>query len=309
MSKVTIVGAGKYGSMTALRIAERDMVSEVVMTDIVEGLPQGLALDMNQSRYVEKFQTEIIGTNSYKDTKDSDVVVVTAGLPRKPGMSRMDLLSTNGKIIKDVTNNIMEYSNSPIIIVVTNPLDQMTTLVAETSELPKKNVIGQAGILDSSRFAYFISKKTGVPMKEIKALTLGSHGETMVPVPSQCLVNDKKLTELLTNKEIDNLVEKTSKGGAEIVELLKTGSAYFAPASAAAQMVNAIITNSNDVLPVCAWMTGEYGIKDVYLGVTSRIGSNGVEEIVELPLEQNEIKDLREASESVKLKVAELKNI
>ena len=146
-------------------------------------------------------------------------------------------------------------------------------------------------------------------MKEIKALTLGSHGETMVPVPSQCLVNDKKLTELLTNKEIDNLVEKTSKGGAEIVELLKTGSAYFAPASAAAQMVNAIITNSNDVLPVCAWMTGEYGIEDVYLGVTSRIGSNGVEEIVELPLEQNEIKDLREASESVKLKVAELKNI
>jgi len=309
MSKVTIVGAGKYGSMTALRVAESDMVSEVVMTDIVEGLPQGLALDMNQSRYVEKFQTEIIGTNSYKDTKDSDVVVVTAGLPRKPGMSRMDLLSTNGKIIKDVTNNIMEYSNSPIIIVVTNPLDQMTTLVAETAELPKKNVIGQAGILDSSRFAYFISKKTGVPMKEIKALTLGSHGETMVPVPSQCLVNDKKLTELLTNKEIDNLVEKTSKGGAEIVELLKTGSAYFAPASAAAQMVNAIITNSNDVLPVCAWMTGEYGIEDVYLGVTSRIGSNGVEEIVELPLEQNEIKDLREASESVKLKVAELKNI
>ena len=309
MSKVTIVGAGKYGSMTALRVAESDNVSEVVMTDIVDGLPQGLALDMNQSRYVENFQTEIRGTNSYKDTNNSDVVVITAGLPRKPGMSRMDLLSTNGKIIKDVTNNIMEYSPSPKIIVVTNPLDQMTTLVAETSGLPKQNVIGQAGILDSSRFAYFISKKTGVPMKEIKALTLGSHGETMVPVPSQCLVNQKKLTELLSDHEIGELVEKTSKGGAEIVELLKTGSAYFAPASAAAQMVNAIVVDSNEVLPVCAWMSGEYGISDVYLGVTSRIGSNGVEEIIELPLDSTEIKELREASESVKLKVAELKNI
>jgi malate dehydrogenase len=185
----------------------------------------------------------------------------------------------------------------------------MTTLVADTSELPKKNVIGQAGILDSSRFAYFISEKIGVSMKDIKALTLGSHGETMVPVSSQCLVNEKKLKEILTSKEIDELVEKTSKGGAEIVELLKTGSAYFAPASAAAQMVKAIILDSNEVLPVCAWMCGEYGISDVYLGVTSRIGINGVEEIVELPLDPTEIEELRKASESVKLKVAELRDI
>ena len=309
MSKVTIVGAGKYGSMTALRVAESNNVSKVIMTDIVEGLPQGLALDINQSRYVEKFETEIIGTNNYQDTKESDVVVITAGMPRKPGMSRMDLLSTNARIVKDVTSNILEFSSNPKIIVVTNPLDQMTTLVSEISGLPKENVIGQAGILDSSRFAYFISQETGNPLIDIQALTLGSHGETMVPVPSQCFIDGRKITELLSEKQIKNLVEKTSKGGAEIVELLKTGSAYFAPASAAAQMVNAIITDSNEVLPVCAWMSGQYGISDVYLGVTSRIGRNGVEEIIELPLEKREIEELRIAAESVKLKVLELKDI
>jgi len=309
MTKVTIVGAGKYGSMTALRVAESDKVSKVIMIDIVEGLPQGLALDMNQSRYVEKFHTEVIGTNAYDDTKDSDVVVITAGLPRKPGMSRMDLLSINGKIIKDVTKNILEFSTNPKIIVVTNPLDQMTTLVSEVSGLPKQNVIGQAGILDSSRFAYFISQKTGSSLNNIQALTLGSHGETMVPVPSQCFIEGKKITELLGEQQIKELIERTANGGAEIVELLKTGSAYFAPASAAAQMVNAIVTDSNEVLPVCAWMSGEYGISDVYLGITSRIGRNGVEEIIELPLEEREIEDLRIAAESVKLKVLELKDI
>ena len=309
MPKVTIVGAGKYGSMTALRVAESGNASEVVMTDIIEGLPQGLALDMNQSRYVEKFNTEVIGTNNYKETSESDVVVITAGLPRKPGMSRMDLLATNGKIIKDVTSKIMEYSTNPKIIVVTNPLDQMTTLVADVSGLPKNNVLGQAGVLDSSRFAYFISKKTGVPINEIKALTLGSHGETMVPVPSQCIVNGKNLSHLLNKQEIGELVEKTSNGGAEIVELLKTGSAYFAPASAAAQMVNAIITDSKEILPVCAWMTGEYGISDVYLGITSTIGSNGVEEIIELPLKEEELDQLLGAAESVKKKVLELEQL
>ena len=309
MPKVTIVGAGKYGSMTALRVAESGNASEVVMTDIIEGLPQGLALDMNQSRYVEKFNTEVIGTNNYKETSESDVVVITAGLPRKPGMSRMDLLATNGKIIKDDTSKIMEYSTNPKIIVVTNPLDQMTTLVADVSGLPKNNVLGQAGVLDSSRFAYFISKKTGVPINEIKALTLGSHGETMVPVPSQCIVNGKNLSHLLNKQEIGELVEKTSNGGAEIVELLKTGSAYFAPASAAAQMVNAIITDSKEILPVCAWMTGEYGISDVYLGITSTIGSNGVEEIIELPLKEEELDQLLGAAESVKKKVLELEQL
>jgi malate dehydrogenase len=253
MKKVTIVGAGKYGSMTALRVAEYDIVNTVVMTDIVEGLPQGLALDMNQSRYVEGFSTQIIGTNNYEDTSDSDVIVITAGLPRKPGMSRMDLLEVNANIVTDVTNNLLKYSNEPIIIVVTNPLDQMTALVSKVSSLPKNKVIGQAGVLDSSRFAYFISEKLGVPMKDVKALTLGSHGETMVPAPSQCTVNGEPLTNLLSQDEIESLVEKTSNGGAEIVSLLKTGSAYFAPSSAAATMVKAIITDSNEVLPACSW--------------------------------------------------------
>jgi len=309
MKRVTVVGAGKYGSMTALRIAEYDIVDSVVMTDIVDGLPQGLALDMNQSRYVEKFSTKISGTNKYEDTHDSDVVVITAGLPRKPGMSRMDLLEVNAKIVTDVTNNIMKYSESPTIVVVTNPLDQMTTLVSEISGLPKNKVIGQAGVLDTSRFAYFISEKLNVNMNDVEALTLGSHGETMVPVPSQCRVNGKLLTEILSKDEIDDLVQKTSNGGAEIVALLKTGSAYFAPSSAASTMVKSIISDANDVMPACSWLEGEYGISDVYLGVPTKLGKNGVTEVVELELNSDELTDLKNASNAVKDKVKELNSI
>ena len=309
MTKVTVVGSGKYGSMTALRVAEYDIADMVVMTDIVEGLPQGLALDMNQSRFVEKFSSKIIGTNNYEDTSDSDVVVITAGLPRKPGMSRMDLLEVNANIVTEVTSNIMKYSKNPIIIVVTNPLDQMTTLVSDVSGLPKSRVIGQAGVLDSSRFAYFISEKLNVNMKEVEAWTLGSHGETMVPAPSQCKVNGKPLTELLTNDEIDELVKRTSDGGAEIVALLKTGSAYFAPSSAAATMVKSIISDSNNVLPSCSWVSGEYGISDVYLGVPTKLGRDGVTEIVELDLNTEELENLKSAADSVKQKVLELNNL
>ena len=309
MKRVTVVGAGKYGSMTALRIAEYDIVDSVVMTDIVDGLPQGLALDMNQSRYVEKFSTKISGTNKYEDTRDSDVVVITAGLPRKPGMSRMDLLEVNAKIVTDVTNNIMKYSESPTIVVVTNPLDQMTTLVSEISGLPKNKVIGQAGVLDTSRFAYFISEKLNVNMNDVEALTMGSHGETMVPVPSQCRVSGKLLNEILSIDEIDDLVQKTSNGGAEIVALLKTGSAYFAPSSAAATMVKSIISDANDVMPACSWVEGEYGISDVYLGVPTKLGKNGVTEVVELKLNSDELTDLKNASDAVKAKVKELNSI
>ena len=309
MTKVTVVGSGKYGSMTALRVAEYDIADTVVMTDIVEGLPQGLALDMNQSRFVEKFSSKIIGTNNYEDTSDSDVVVITAGLPRKPGMSRMDLLEVNANIVTEVTSNIMKYSKNPIIIVVTNPLDQMTTLVSDVSGLPKSRVIGQAGVLDSSRFAYFISEKLNVNMKEVEAWTLGSHGETMVPAPSQCKVNGKPLTELLTNDEIDELVKRTSDGGAEIVALLKTGSAYFEPSSAAATMVKSIISDSNNVLPSCSWVSGEYGISDVYLGVPTKLGKDGVTEIVELDLNTEELENLKSAADSVKQKVLELNNL
>ena len=309
MTKVTVVGSGKYGSMTALRVAEYDIADTVVMTDIVEGLPQGLALDMNQSRFVEKFSSKIIGTNNYEDTSDSDVVVITAGLPRKPGMSRMDLLEVNANIVTEVTSNIMKHSKNPIIIVVTNPLDQMTTLVSDVSGLPKSRVIGQAGVLDSSRFAYFISEKLNVNMKEVEAWTLGSHGETMVPAPSQCKVDGKPLTELLTNDEIEELVKRTSDGGAEIVALLKTGSAYFAPSSAAATMVKSIISDSNNVLPSCSWVSGEYGISDVYLGVPTKLGKDVVTEIVELDLNTEELENLKSAADSVKQKVLELNNL
>jgi len=309
VKKVTVVGAGKYGSMTALRVAEYNLASEVVMTDIVEGLPQGLALDINQSRFVEKFDTKVSGTNDYKETAESDVVVITAGLPRKPGMSRMDLLEVNAGIVTDVTKQILEHSEDPIIIVVTNPLDQMTTLTAEVSKLSKGRVIGQAGILDSSRFAYFISEKLNVKMSDVYALTLGSHGETMVPVPSLCTVSGEPLVDILSEKDIDELVKKTSEGGAEIVGLLKTGSAYFAPASSAATMVKSIISDSNEVFPVCAWLEGEYGINDVYLGVPAKLGKEGVTEIVEYDLTTTELDALREASKAVKDKVSELNSI
>ena len=309
MKRVTVIGSGKYGSMTALRIAEYDIVDSVVMTDILDGLPQGLALDMNQSRYVEKFSTKISGTNNYEDTEGSEVVVITAGLPRKPGMSRMDLLEVNAKIVTDVTNNIMKFSENPTIVVVTNPLDQMTTLVSEISGLPKNKVIGQAGVLDTSRFAYFISEKLNVNTNEVEALTLGSHGETMVPVPSQCKVNGQPLTEILSKDEIDQLVQKTSNGGAEIVGLLKTGSAYFAPSSAAATMVKSIISDANDIMPACSWLEGEYGISDVYLGVPTKLGKDGVTEVVELELNNDELTGLRSASDAVKDKVKELNSI
>lgn len=309
MKKVTVVGAGKYGSMTALRIAEYDIVQEVVMTDIVEGLPQGLALDINQSRFVEQFNTKLIGTNDYKDTEGSDVVVITAGLPRKPGMSRMDLLEVNAKIVEGVTQEILKYSDNPSIVVVTNPLDQMTTLASDVSGLPKNKVMGQAGILDSSRFAYFIAEKLSVDTSDVYALTLGSHGETMVPVPSLCTVKGEPLTDILSESDINELVEKTSNGGAEIVGLLKTGSAYFAPASSAAVMVKSIVNNSDEIFPVCAWLEGQYGIDDVYLGVPAKLGKDGVTEVVEFELTEPEKNALIDASNAVKAKVEELNNI
>jgi malate dehydrogenase len=306
MSKVTVVGAGKYGSTTAQRLAAMDIVDEVVMTDIVEGLPQGLALDMNQSRPVEKYRTLVVGTNDYADTAGSDVVVITAGLPRKPGMSRMDLLEVNAKIIKDVTQQIIKFSPEATLVIVTNPLDQMTTLAAEVSGLPHNKVLGQAGILDSSRLAHFLSEATGVDILEVDALTLGSHGPTMVPVPSQCSVAGKPLTDFLSEEEIQAILDRTRGGGGEIVALLKTGSAYYAPSSAAARMVAAIINDEKAMMPVCAWVSGEYGINDVYLGVPAKLGKNGVEEVVVMDLSNDEVAALAEAAAAVKEKVDEL---
>ena len=306
VTKITVVGAGKYGSTTAQRLAEADMADEVVLTDIVEGLPQGLALDMNQSRSIEQYRTEVIGTNDYADTAESDVVVITAGLPRKPGMSRMDLLEVNAKIVKEVTEEIVAGSPDCVIIVVTNPLDHMTTLAAEVSGFPQARVMGQAGNLDTARFIHFIAEKAGADILEVDALTLGSHGETMVPVPSQCRVAGKPLTEVLDVSAIDELVERTRNGGAEIVGLLKTGSAYFAPSAAAARMVRAVLQDSGEQMPVCAWTEGQYGISGVYLGVPARLGKEGVKEIVELPLTDTEAAALADAAVAVKEKVDEL---
>ena len=306
MSKVTVVGAGKYGSTTAMRLAEADIVDEVVMTDIVEGLPQGLALDINQSRPVLGYRTLITGANDYDATAGSNVVVITAGLPRKPGMSRMDLLEVNAKIVKDVTTQIAERSPDAVIINVTNPLDHMTTLAAQVSGFPAERVMGQAGMLDSARFAHFIAEVTGSDIMDVSALTLGSHGETMVPVPSQTKVGDKLIGELVDGETLDSLIDRTRKGGAEVVALLKTGSAYFAPSAAAAKMVEAVIGDTGAVMPVCAWMQGEYGISDVYLGVPARLGKEGVKEIVELPLTDSEAAALADAAVAVKEKADEL---
>jgi malate dehydrogenase len=309
MSKITVVGAGKYGSTTVQRLAQSDIADEVVMTDIVEGLPQGLALDMNQSRPIERYRTKVIGTNDYSDTAGSDVVVITAGLPRKPGMSRMDLLEVNAKIVKDVTEQIAAASPDAVIIVVTNPLDHMTTLAAEVSGFPRERVMGQAGNLDTARFIHFIAEAAGADVLEVDALTLGSHGPTMVPVPSQCTVAGRPLTEVLDAETIESLVERTRGGGAEIVGLLKTGSAYFAPSSAAAKMVRAVLQDSDEQMPVCAWMGGEYGISDVYLGVPATVGAAGVTGIVELDITDDEQAALEEAAAAVKAKVEELHSL
>ncbi|MFN8016187.1 MAG: malate dehydrogenase [Acidimicrobiia bacterium] len=304
--KITVVGAGFYGSTTVQRIAEANYADEVVMIDILEGKPQGLALDMMQSRSIENFDTRIVGTNNYEDTASSDICVITAGLPRKPGMSRMDLLEVNAKIVSQVTKSLAEVSPNAVLIVVSNPLDEMTALAAKVSGFENSKVMGQAGMLDTARFKHFVAEKAGVRPQEVQALTLGSHGETMVPVPSQVKVQGKNLTDVLSSDDIEELVQKTRDGGAEIVGLLKTGSAYYAPSSAAATMVKAVATDSKEQMPVCAFVNGEYGINDVYLGVPAVIGAKGVENIVELDLDASEKEALVAAADAVRSKQADV---
>jgi malate dehydrogenase len=306
MAKVTVVGAGKYGSTTVQRLAEKDICDEVVMTDIVEGLPQGLALDINQSRPIEGFETRVVGSNGYEETAGSDVVVITAGVPRKPGMSRMDLLETNAKIVGEVTRKVAEASPEAVLIVVSNPLDEMTALAAEVSGFGRERVMGQAGMLDTARFKHFLAEELGTSPSRVEAMTLGSHGDTMVPVPSMVKVDGKPLTEVADAETIERLVQRTRDGGAEVVALLKSGSAYYAPSSAAAAMVEAVLGDTGEVMPVCAWVTGQYGIDGVYLGVPARLGRGGVAEVVELPLTDGELADLREAAEAVRSKQADV---
>jgi malate dehydrogenase len=313
--KVTVVGAGFYGSTTAQRLAEYDLFDEVVLTDIVEGKPEGLALDMNQSRSIEGYETTVTGATTgadgsgYEATAGSDIVVITAGLPRKPGMSRMDLIEVNAKIVRQVSENVAKHSPDAVVIVVSNPLDEMTALTANVTGFPKERVMGQAGMLDTARFTHFVAEELGVPVRSVKTLTLGSHGETMVPVPSQCTVDGKPLSDLLSQDKVDALVDRTRNGGAEVVALLKTGSAYYAPSAAAARMARAVQTDSGASMPVCAWVTGQFGISDVYLGVPAKLGRGGVLAVDEIPLEDSELAALKEAAESVRTKQADVASL
>jgi malate dehydrogenase len=313
--KVTVVGAGFYGSTTAQRLAEYDIFEEVVLTDIIDGKPEGLALDMNQSRPIEGFETKVTGQTTtpegggYEAIAGSQIVVITAGLPRKPGMSRMDLIGVNAKIVRSVTEQVVRHAPDAVLIVVSNPLDEMTALAARASGFPTSRVMGQAGMLDTARFSYFVAERLGVPVGSVRTLTLGSHGDTMVPVPSACSVDGKPLADLLPADEIDQLVTRTRGGGGEIVALLKTGSAYYAPSSAAAWMARAVATDSGAVLPVCAWVDGQYGIEGVYLGVEAAIGVTGVREVVERDLSDTELAALREAAEAVRAKQADVASL
>jgi malate dehydrogenase len=309
--KVTVVGAGFYGSTTAQRLAEYDIFDTVVLTDIVEGKPEGLALDLNQSRPIEGFETKVVGVGggSYAGTEDSDIVVVTAGLPRKPGMSRMDLIETNAKIVRQVSENIAKSSPNAVVIVVSNPLDEMTTLAQIATGFPHQRVLGQAGMLDTARFSHFVAEELAVPVGSVRTLTLGSHGDTMVPVPSRCTVDGKPLSDLLPEATVSELVTRTRNGGAEVVALLKTGSAYYAPSAAAARMARAVALDSGDVMPVCAWVDGEYGISGVYLGVEAELGRTGVRRIVEGDLSESELAGLRTAAEAVREKASSVKDL
>ena len=313
--KVTVVGAGFYGSTTAERLAEYDIFDEVVLTDIVEGKPEGLALDMNQSRPIEGFETKVTGQTTsasgagYEAVGGSGIVIITAGLPRKPGMSRMDLIETNAKIVRNVAENVVKHAPEAVLIVVSNPLDEMTALTAKVSGFPHHRVMGQAGMLDTARFSNFVAEKLGVPVGSVRTLTLGSHGDTMVPVPSACTVDGKPLTDLMSAEDIEKLVVRTRNGGAEVVALLKTGSAYYAPSAAAARMARAVAEDSGEVMPVCAWVDGEYGISGVYLGVVAEIGAGGVKRVVERDLTESELAGLRAAAEAVRAKQADVSSL
>jgi malate dehydrogenase len=308
--KVAVVGAGFYGSTTAQRLAEYDIFDEVVLTDIIEGRPEGLALDMNQSRPVEGFETKVTGQTTgpsgegYEAIAGAGIVIVTAGLARKPGMSRMDLIEVNAKIVRSVVENVVKHAPEAVLIIVSNPLDEMTALAASVSGFPRHRVMGQAGMLDTARFSYFVAERLGVPVSSVRTLTLGSHGDTMVPVPSACTVDGMPLTELLPAEEIEALVDRTRQGGAEIVALLKTGSAYYAPSAAAARMARAVAEDAGAVLPVCVWVDGEYDISGVYLGVEAEIGAAGVRAIVQRDLTESELAALRAAAEAVREKQA-----
>lgn len=296
--KLTVVGAGFVGSTAAHWAAAKEL-ADVVLVDVNEGAAKGKALDLFEASPVEGFDARVIGTSDYADTKDSDVVIITAGLPRKPGMSRDDLLKTNAGIMKSVCTNIRETSPNAVVIVVSNPLDAMAYVAKETLGFPKERVIGMAGVLDSARMRSFLAEELNVSVKDVQAFVLGGHGDTMVPMPRHCSIGGVPLTELLSQERIDAISDRTRKGGAEIVGLLKTGSAYYSPSASAVQMAEAILKDQNRILPCAAYLEGEYGVNGFFVGVLCKLGGNGLEKVIELKLNEEEQKGLANSIQAV----------
>src|SRR5580692_5637379 len=297
--KVTIVGSGNVGATAAHWIASKEL-ADVVLIDIIEGVPQGKGLDLLEAMPIEKRDSYITGTNDYKDTAKSDIVVITAGIPRKPGMSRDDLLNTNYKIMNDVVGKIVQHSPNSILIIVSNPLDAMAQAAYKMSGFPRERVIGMAGVLDSARFRAFIADELKVSVENVNAFVLGGHGDTMVPLPRYSTVAGIPITELMAKDRVDALVQRTRDGGAEIVKYLKTGSAYYAPSAAATEMVEAILKDKKKILPCAAYLDGEYGIKGYYIGVPCKLGARGIEKIYQIKLDQSEQAALQKSAAAVK---------
>jgi len=308
VKKVTIVGAGNVGATAAQRLAEKELC-DVVLIDIIEGVPQGKALDLAEAAPIEKHDAQLKGANTYEASANSDIVIITAGIPRKPGMSRDDLLATNKKIMKSVTKEVAKHSPNAILIIVSNPLDAMCHVAMEESGFPKQRVIGMAGVLDSARFRAFIAEELHVSVENIQALVLGGHGDTMVPLPRFSTVAGVPITELMSAKRIEELATRTRNGGAEIVALLKTGSAYYAPASAAVEMAESILKDKKKILPCAAYLEGEYGISGLFVGVPVKLGKNGVEEIIYLNLTAEEKKALLKSASAVQELVDAMKKV
>ena len=307
MNKITVVGAGNVGATTAQRLAEKQLARQIVMVDVVEGIPQGKGLDQWESAPIERFDSRVVGTTSYAEAAGSELFVVTAGIARKPGMSREDLLRTNVDIVKSVALEIKKCAPKAIVIVVSNPLDTMCYVMKEVLGAPRERVLGMAGVLDTARYRSFLAEKLDVSVEDIQAMVLGGHGDTMVPLVSYTTVAGIPVTQLLRQEEIDKLVERTRTGGAEIVSYLKTGSAYYAPSAAAVQMVESIVRDKKRILPCAAWLEGEYGMKGVFLGVPCKLGAKGLEQIIEVELTSRERIELGKSADAVRESIAQVK--
>ncbi len=304
--KITVIGAGNVGATTAQRLADKELANELVLIDVIEGMPQGKGLDMYEAAPVEGTDTRVTGTNSYDATANSDIVVITAGIARKPGMSRDDLQATNASIVKSVTEQAVAKSPNSILIVVSNPLDVMTYVAWKVSKFPRHRVIGMAGVLDSARFRSFISMELNVSVEDVSAFVLGGHGDSMVPLPRYSTVAGIPLPDIMDQATIDRLVKRTRDGGIEIVNFLKTGSAYYAPSASAVQMVEAIVKDKKRILPCAVWLEGEYGMSEVVVGVPIKIGKKGMEEIIQIKLTADEQAALNKSAADVKANIAKL---